>query len=164
MTFLRFIALLALAVWIGGLVTLGGITASSIFTTLEAHDPVAGRELAAVVFGDVFERFQYVGWACGIALLTSLGFRAALGPRPRRFGLRMWLSAGMLAASVSSVLFIAPRIERIRSSTTGPVASLPQDDPDRVAFGRWHGLSTGLMALTIVAGIGLIWTESRDAH
>jgi hypothetical protein len=163
MVFLRFVAVLALGFWVGGLTALGA-TASTLFEVIETRLPAGGRELSGVVFGTMFERFQRWSWVAGLLVLVSLGIRAALGPRPRRFGLRVWVGAGMLAASVSSVLFITPRIERLRAGTNGPVASLPDDDPRRVAFGRWHALSTGLMALTIVAGIGLIWTETTDAH
>jgi hypothetical protein len=76
----------------------------------------------------------------------------------------MWVAAGMLSASLATVLLIAPRIERIRASVAGPVASLPASEPRRLTFGRLHALSTGLLALTLVAGVGLIWTEMDDRH
>jgi hypothetical protein len=164
MAFFRFTGLLALALWTGGLATLGAMTAPVLFEVLGAHDPASGRELAGVVFGSVFERFQRASWIAGAVLLLSLGGQAALGPRPRRFGLRMWVAAGMLAASVSSVLFVTPRIERLRSSTSNSMASLRENDPVRVEFGRWHAVSTGLVALTLAAGVGLLWMESTDRH
>jgi hypothetical protein len=161
---LRFLGLLALSLWVGGLVALGVIGASTLFAVLQAHDPVAGRELAGAAFGAILQRFQYASWGAGTVLLGSLGLRAALGPRPRWFGARAWISAGMLAASVTTALLITPRIERIRAGVNGSVASLPDQDPRKAEFGRWHGLSTGLMVLTIVAGIGLIWVEMKDGH
>jgi hypothetical protein len=164
MSFLRFLAFLALGFWIGGLVALGGIAASTLFAVLTAHDPVAGRELAGLAFGAIFQRFQYAAWVAGGVMLISLGFRRALGPRPRWFGLRMWIVVGMLVASVGTVLLITPRIESIRTSVSGPVANLPDQDPRKIAFGRWHGLSSGLMLMTIVVGVGLFWTEIQDAH
>jgi hypothetical protein len=164
MAFLRFTALLALAFWIGGLSAIGGLTATALFEVLEARDPAGGREMAAVAFAEVFGRFQQAAWVAGAVVIASLVARAALGPRPKRFGLRVWVSAGMLAASVSSVLVVAPAIERARAAIAGPVASLAADDPQRVAFGRWHALSAGLMALTIAAGAGLIWSESTDRY
>ena len=164
MAFFRFTGLLALALWTGGLATLGAMTAPALFEVLGAHDPASGRELAGAVFGSVFERFQRASWIAGAVLLLSLGGQAALGPRPRRFGLRMWVAAGMLAASVSTVLFVTPRIERLRSSTSNSIASLPENDPVRVEFGRWHAVSTGLVALTLAAGVGLLWMEATDRH
>ncbi len=164
MTFLRFVALLGLAVWIGGLVTLGVVTAPVLFEMLAARDVVAGRETAGLLFGAVFGKFQVLSWAMGGVLLTSLGLRAALGPRPQRMALRIWTVLGMLAMSVVTTAAIIPRIDAIRATTSGPVAALAATDPVRVAFGRLHGLSNGLMLLTVIGGLGLIWVEMRDQH
>ena len=181
MAFFRFVGVLALALWIGGLATLAGLAAPVLFDVLTARgynvteargeDLAAviagdanGRELAGAVFGELFERFQYASWIAGAILLLSLGGRAALGPRPRRFGIRMWVAAGMLAASVTSVLYVTPRVERLRAGASGSLASLPDDDPTRVEFSRWHAASTSLMALTLAAGVGLLWMEATDRH
>lgn len=162
MSFLRWLALVALAFWIGGLVVLGAVAAPLLFAVLQQHDPVGGRELAAATFGVIFERFQLFAGLAGIFLLISIGFRAALGPRPRRFGVRMWVAALMLAGCLFTVLVITPRVRAIAASVSGPVASLPSDDARRLAFGRWHGVSSGLMLVTIVAGVALLWAETRD--
>jgi len=162
MSFLRWLALVALTFWIGGLVVLGAIAAPLLFAALQQHDPVGGRELAAATFGLIFERFQLFAGLAGMFLLISIGFRAALGPRPRRFGVRMWVAALMLGGCLFTVLVITPRVRAISTSVSGAVANLPADDPRREAFGRWHGVSSGLMLLTVVAGLGLLWAETRD--
>ena len=164
MAFFRFVGLVALALWMGGLATLGALTAPALFDVLGAHDPTSGRELAGAVFGSLFDRFQRASWIAGVVVLLSLAGRAALGPRPRRVGIRMWIAAGMLTASVSSVLLITPRIERLRAGTSHSMASLPDDNPVRVEFGRLHALSTGLVVLTLAAGVGLLWMEATDRH
>jgi len=164
MSLLRFAAVAALAVWVGGLVALGAVGAPQIFATLQQHDPVAGRELAGEVFGAIFTRFQHVAWGLAVVVLGSLGARAALGPRPRRFGVRMWLTVSMLAFSLASALYIAPAIDQIRATTHGPVASLPDTSPARQQFSRLHGISNGLMLATIFAGAFLILIELRDQH
>jgi hypothetical protein len=164
MAFFRFVGLLALSLWMGGLATLGALTAPVLFDVLGARDPASGRELAGVVFGSLFEHFQRASWIAGAILLLSLGGRAALGPRPRHFGIRTWIAAVMLAASVTSVLYVTPRVERLRASASGSIASLPDDDPVRLDFGRWHAVSTGLMAFTLAAGVGLLWMEATDRH
>jgi hypothetical protein len=162
MTTLRFLSLVVLAVWIGGLAVLGGVVAPGIFAGLEAHDPVAGRELAGLLFGQLFDTFQVVSWVCGGLLLALLGARAALGPRPRRLSLRVWTVLVMLAISVGTSLMIVPRIDRLRASVPGPIASLAPDDPRRVQFGQLHGASNGLMLVTLLAGLALCWFEARD--
>src|SRR5579862_7797350 len=113
MSFLRYTALVALALWIGGLTALG-LAAPTIFGVLEAHDLMAGREMGGLIFGAVFARFLYASWGFGAILLLSLGLRAALGPRPRRFGIRMWIATSMLAMSVGTSWLIVPGIARIQ--------------------------------------------------
>jgi len=164
MSLLRFASVALLAVWIGGLAVLGAVGAPAIFSVLEAHDPVAGRTLAGAVFGEVFNRFQHLAWGIGVLLMALLGVRAALGPRPRPFALRMWTLVGMLAISLASALVIAPRIDHLRETTPGTIASLADTDSRKIAFGRLHGLTNGLMVLTLLAGTWLVWADLRDTH
>lgn len=159
---LRVVSLSLIAFWIGGIAVLGLVAAPAVFGTLEAHDPAAGRALAGLVFGDIFSRFQRLAWVLGGSLLALLGLRAALGPRPRRTALQIWLVGAMLAASAYSGLALAPRIDALRAETAQTMATLPDTDPRKVEFGRLHGLSNGLMALTLLAGLGIFWIESRD--
>ncbi|ODS53673.1 MAG: hypothetical protein ABS36_13695 [Acidobacteria bacterium SCN 69-37] len=164
MTLLRYAAFLGLAIWIGGLAVLAGIGAPTVFEALIARDPVAGRELAGLLFGTMLERFQYVAWGSAAVLFLSLGLRAAIGPRPRHTALRIWAVVLMLAISLVTVFVIIPAIDEIRGAIEGAVAALPAADPRRMAFGRWHGLSSGLMLLTIGLGLGLGWAEVHDPH
>lgn len=161
---LRWVSIVALATWVGGLVTLGAVVAPELFQLLARHDPAGGRELAAYLFGALLGSFQYVAWVAGGLLLASLALRAAIGPRPRRTALRVWTVAAMLTASVLLSLVIAPRIDAIRAETKGTIAARPADDPLRVQFGRLHGLSSGLMLATVLAGLGLLWAEMKDRH
>jgi hypothetical protein len=159
---LRVISLALVAIWIGGLAVLGIIAAPVVFDVLETHDPVAGRTLAGLLFGTIFERFQHRAGGRGGGLLALLGLRAALGPRPRRLAIQLWLVIAMLAASAYTGLIIGPRIDHLRDTTPVTMASLPDDDARRVEFGRLHGLSNGLMALTLMAGLSLFWIETRE--
>jgi uncharacterized membrane protein len=161
MVWLRYLGLIALVVWIGGLIGLG-IAAPQLFQMLEAHDPVAGRELAGAAFGAIFRHFQPIAWTCGAIIVGVLATRAALGPRPRHLGPRLWTTMGMLLFSIGTTVAIVPRIDRLRESTSGSIANLPADDPRRVEFGRLHGLSNGLMLLTVSAGLALLWFETTD--
>lgn len=162
MALLRILSVLVLALWVGGAAVLGGVAAPTIFSSIEAHDPETGRVLAGQVFGAVFARFQQLTWILGGLYVALMAARAALGPRPRRLAIRLWMIAAMLAASLSTGLVIAPRIDAIRSGTAGAVASLPDTDPRKAEFGRLHGLSNALMLFAIAGGIGLLWAETRD--
>lgn len=163
MAALRFVAVAALAVWVGGLVALAA-TAEQIFGVLQARDGIGGREAAGLVFGAVFGRFQIVSWVAGGLVIASLGARAALGPRPRRMAWRIWIVAAMVSLSLVTSFILMPRIDAARSAANGPVAALAADNPVRIEFGRLHAASSVLALVIVLAGLGLIWAEIRDQH
>jgi hypothetical protein len=164
MSFLRFAALLILAVWIGGLVALGAIAAPNIFRVLETLDPHGGRDAAGRVFGAVFDQFQRLSWVLGGVLTLLLITRKMLGPPPRLFSLRIVALSIMLTISVTTAIVISPRIVEIRDGSPGGVSALSSADPRKVEFGRLHGMSSGLMLVTLLAGVFLFWAETRDVH
>lgn len=164
MTLLRYAAFVGLAVWIGGLVGLAGVSAPTLFDVLPAADPSGGRALAGALFGTMFQRFQYVAWGAAAMLITSLSLRAALGPRPRRTAIRIWTVVVMVAISFAIVFLIIPHIDAIRLTVDGAVSALPPADPRRIELGRWHALSSGLTIVTLIAGLGLAWAEVKDQH
>jgi hypothetical protein len=164
MIVLRFASLVVLALWLGGLATLGALAAPAIFDDIQAQQGGEGQALAGRVFGAVLGRFQLVALVLGGLLMGLLGIRAALGPRPRRLAIRLWTIALMLALHLTSMLWVSPRIDEIREDVGGPIATLPDDDPRRADFGLLHGASTGLMLMTLAAGLGLLWAETRDVH
>jgi hypothetical protein len=100
----------------------------------------------------------------GALLIVFLSARAMLGPRPRRFALRLAIVGLMLAMSLAGGLLIAPRVEAIRDATPGPITALPDGNATKAEFGRLHGLSNVIAILTIVAGMGLMWFEAKDEH
>ena len=163
MSLLRFACLLALALWVGGLAVLGSVAAPTLFSVLEARDPSGGANLAALLFGAILRRFDVASWLLAGVLVVLLGIRAALGPRPRRLGVRLWTIAFMLAMSLTSAMVVSPRIDAIRAETGGSVRALPEGDARRISFGRLHGASTGLLLMTLIAGVGLMWVEMRDS-
>jgi uncharacterized protein DUF4149 len=162
MSLLRFASLLILALWVGGLAALGGVAAPALFDALGARDPAGGAGLAGWLFGTVFRRFQQVSWWLGGLLILLLGVRAALGPRPRRLAVRVWLVGIMLAMSLATAFVVAPRIEAIRAEANGAVHALPDSDARKAEFGRLHGASSVLMLMTLGLGAVLIWAEMRD--
>ena len=159
---LRFAGLLALAVWVGGLVALGAIAAPAIFDAVTLRQIADGRALSGAIFGEILRRFHLVAYACAAAVIGSLIIRAVLGPRPRRFAVRLAIAAVMLAATAYSGLIVSPRIERLRTDIGVSPSSLAESDPRRAAFGQLHGLSTALQFVPLVGGLLLLHFEARE--
>lgn len=161
MVALRYAYLLALVIWLGGLIALGGIAAPAIFAALTGAHGAGGREMAGLAFGAVLRRFHLVAYLCAALMIVSLGGMAALGPRPSRFALRLVIVLLMGGLMLYSGFMVSPKVEHLRSTITGPVGALPATDPRRAEFGRLHGLSTILLGATAAAGMMLLFLEAR---
>lgn len=159
---LRYAALLALVVWIGGLIALGAIAAPATFDTVAARQLADGRLIAGAVVGETLRRFHHVAYLCGAVVLLSLASRRILGPRPRYAGIRVALSVIMLAATAYSGIVVANRIQAMQQEMGAAPSSLPETDPRRAEFGRLHATSTSLLLVPVIGGLALIWWELRD--
>jgi hypothetical protein len=158
---LRYVALLVLVVWVGGLVALGGIAAPATFAVLGAQQIADGRLLAGATFGEMLRRFTLVTCAAGIILLGTLVVRAILGPRPRRFAWRAAVATLMLATTAYAGIVVAGRIREVQRTMNVAPSSLPESDPRRIEFGRLHGLSTSLQLVPLLGGLALIYWELK---
>lgn len=159
---LRYAYVLALVVWLGGMVVLGAIVAPTTFQVLQTSAPEIGRALAGDVFGSMLARFHYVAYAAGATLLVTLALMAILGPRPRAFAVRLALVTAMLLVAVYSGVVILGAIDAIQLEVGGLPSILPAGDARRVRFDELHQLSTRLMMANIVGGLALLYWEARD--
>src|SRR4030067_755020 len=92
-TVLRFLHLLSLAVWLGGMVFLVVIGAPSIFKVLP-------RESAGDVLGDIFPKYWIMGYICGgtsLATIILLSFKERLYP---------WGKIGLLVLMTALTLYL----------------------------------------------------------
>ena len=161
MVALRYAYLLALVVWVGGLLALGGIAAPAISASLTDAHGMAGRELAGLAFGAVLRRFHVAAYVSAGVMVLSLMGMAALGPRPSRFAVRLAIVVAMGALTLYSGLAVSGRVERLRREIGGPVAALPESDARRAELGRLHGISTSLLGITVAGGLALLYLEAR---
>ena len=162
MRVLRFVALVALGIWVGGMVTLGALVAPVAFATVETGRIEGGRALVGVLFGAFLHRFQWVALAAAAAVFASLAGRRLIGPRPVHFGARVVLLATMLAATLYSGFVLTGQVERIQREVGVPSLTLPDGDPVRAEFNRLHGLSIALMGFNVVGGLVLLGWEATE--
>jgi|SRR5215218_235323 len=158
---LRYAAVLALALWTGGLVVVGALAAPSIFEVLSARG-AAGRMLAGAVVGDMLARFSLLTYACAAVVLVSLAVRGILGPRPRRFAIRVAGLAVMMAAAVYAGVVLAPRIAAAQQAIGASPSTLAETDPRRIEFARLHGTSVSIQLVPLLGGLALLFWELKD--
>jgi len=159
---LRYVYVLTLVIWLGGMVTLGAIVAPTIFQVLQANEPVGGRELAGEVFGTILTRFHYVAYGAGVVLLLTLFAMRLLGPRPRAFGVRAAIVAAMLVTALYSGFIVLQQIDAVQQEAGGLPSKLPPDDVRRLRFDELHVRSTRLLLLTMTGALVLLYWEARE--
>lgn len=159
---LRYLYVLALVTWLGGMLVLGALVAPTTFQVLGMAEGAEGRELAGAVFGAILGRFHYVAYGSGAVLLLSLAAIAVLGPRPKQYALRSAIIAAMLGISLYSGLTVLSTIDDIQRDAGGSVSRLPANDARRIRFDELHLLSTRLMMLNMAGAMILLYWETRE--
>src|SRR5918996_3280417 len=117
---LRFIYLLSVALWIGGMAFFSFLAAPSIFKVLP-------REEAGRMVSDIFPKYYWQGIICGaIALVTSV----VLGMRERwniLLIVRTIMIGVMVVGVLYSVVILQPKIHTVRAQITAFEALSPTD-------------------------------------
>ena len=153
----QFLLLLALSLWVGGMVFFSAGVAPGIFKAMDR--PAAGKLLA-----ELFPTYYRSGAVCGaIALLVVLLlFVFDSGSRLLRF-VQMVLVLLMLAATLYAGWMLEPRIHDLRTQRTAASLSAQRDAAER-SFQKLHWRSVqvnaGVMALGI-AGLGTLAVRKK---
>ena len=162
MFLLRYLYVVALVLWVGGLVVAGALVAPSVFGVLQAWNQSQGRVLAGQVFGEVLLRLTWLSYAMGGVMFITLTLHRLLGARPLKYGIRVGIMAMMLVMMMITGFYLIPEVDAIQAEVSGPVSELPDTDPRRVEFNRLHGLSNILFSITAIGGLALCWWEARE--
>ena len=162
MILLRYLYVVALVLWVGGLISAGALVAPSVFGVLQAWNASEGRVLAGQVFGEVLLRLTWLSYAMGVVMIVTLTLHRLLGARPLKYGVRVGIMGVMLAMMLAMGFYIIPQVNAIQAQVSGPVSALAETDARRVEFDKLHGLSNILFSITAIGGLALCWWESRE--
>ena len=159
---MRYLYVVALVLWVGGLVAAGLLVAPAVFGVLQAWNATEGRVLAGQVFGEVLLRLTWLSYATGAVMFITLTLHRLLGARPLKYGVRVGIMALMMLMMFAIGFYILPQINSIQSGVSGPVNALLETDARRVEFDRLHGLSNILFSITALGGLALCFWEARE--
>ena len=162
MVLLRYLYVVALVLWVGGLITAGALVAPSVFGVLQAWNESQGRVLAGQVFGEVLLRLTWLSYAMGGVMFITLTLHRLLGARPVKYGIRVGIMGLMLLMMMITGFILIPQVDVIQAEVQGPMAALPDTDPRRMEFNRLHGISNILFSITAIGGLALCWWEARE--
>jgi hypothetical protein len=143
------LALLLLALWLGGATVVATAVAPAAFAVLPT------RALAGALVGRVLPSVFYAGIVLG-AIAGVLAWTDRATPHATA---RAIASFGTVVACAIAQWVIAPRIARLRETIGPSVEALATTDPLRIEFGRLHGLSVLAMGIgMLTAGVAIVLT------
>ena len=151
MSFLRFLMLLSLVVWIGGLIFFAFVLAPTAFQVLP------NTHLAGNVVGRALGKLHWIAIVSGIVfLLSSLLYSRVTDGTAHVFAMRHILICLMLALTLISQFWIIPRMDTLRAQV-GDFAAVPLTDPARVQFDALHVWSTRVESAVLLVGLVVIY-------
>ena len=147
MSFLRFLMLLSLVVWVGGLMFFAFVLAPTAFQVLP------NTHLAGNVVGRALGKLHWLAIVSGIIfLIASLLYSRVAQGSAHVLTVRHVLIIVMLALTVFSQYWIIPRMDKLRASVSD-FAAIPLSDPARVQFDALHVWSTRVEGAVLLLGL-----------
>lgn len=143
--------LLALVIWIGGIIFFAFVLAPTLFGVLPT------TKLAGDVVNATLTKLHWMGLISGVVfLISSLFYNWQKHVQLRPFALSHVFVVLMLAFTIISQFGITPRMRELRSSP-----SLMESSDGRVEFDRLHAWSTRLEGGVLLLGIGVAALTAR---
>jgi len=155
MSFLRYLMLLSLIVWLGGLIFFP-VVAHAAFST------IPNRHLAGTVVGRSLGTLHWMGIISGIVfLISSILYSRLTKGTAHVFAARHVLICLMLALTLISQFGIIPRMDTLRASI-GEIDSVPPDNPARMQFDVLHVWSTRVESGVFLLGLVVVYLTAAS--
>ncbi len=151
MSFLRYLMLLSLVFWIGGLIFFAFVLAPTAFQVLP------NTHLAGNVVGRALGKLHWIAIISGVVfLLSSLLYSRLTSGTAHVFAIRHVLIGLMLALTLFSQFWIIPKMDALRASV-GDFASVALTNPARVQFDALHVWSTRVEGAVLLFGLVVVY-------
>jgi len=140
------VAVVALALWVGGLVALGACAAPIVFHVVPA--PLSGDAMGAV-----FRRFDAIAISCAVVVLGSEAVRLRVAPVPASIAERTRTALAVIAAAagIYGGTRLSPAIVALHAA--GAVRGFGVDGAE---LERLHGLAEAVAKVEVSAGLLLL--------
>jgi len=157
MSFIRFLMLLSLVVWIGGLIFFAFVMAPALFNP--AILPT--RQLAGNVVSRTLGTLHGMAICCGLVFaITSMIDSHVTNGTAEAFAARHLLIYLMIILTLVSMFGVAARMEDLKRQMV-VIDNVPHDDPRRVEFNQLHAWSTRLEGTVLILGLALLFLTAR---
>jgi uncharacterized membrane protein len=157
MSFLRFLMLLSLVVWLGGLIFLAFVLAPTAFSP----GLLPTRHMAGSIVGRSLDLLHYMAIASGIVfLIASMLYSRMTVGTATPLAARHLLIVLMLLLTVISQFAISPKMYAIRAEV-GVIDNVPPDNPLRMEFNRLHMWSEKFEEAVLLLGLVALYTTAQ---
>lgn len=149
--------LLALVVWLGGLIFFSFVVAPTVF----APGILPSRDLAGNVVNRSLGILHIMGIICGVLfVIVSLAYGRLVEHSARPFSAIHLLVYLMIILTVVAQFGVAPKMAALRADI-GVIDNIPQSDARRVEFNALHRWSTRLGGSILFLGLGVLFLTAR---
>ncbi len=149
MNFLKFLMLLTLSLWLGGIIFFTAVEAPAILN----HVP--DRALGGAIINQSLGKLHWLGIVCGLVFLLASLLRSYAATRETRLlTLPHFTVIVMLACTAVSQRFILPAIAQLRATQSDPVVA--------VQFRHLHNWSVGLESTVLLLGLLLLYSQASN--
>ncbi|MGA8298425.1 MAG: DUF4149 domain-containing protein [Terriglobales bacterium] len=158
MSFLRFLMLLALVIWIGGIIFLAFVEAPTAFSP----GLLPTRHMAGSIVGHSLDLLHKMGIISGIVfLVASMAYCRMTAGRARPLALRHLLIVLMLILTSISQFAISPKMHALRAQAV-VIDNLALNDPVRAEFDRLHVWSEDFESAVLLLGLIAIFRTAQE--
>jgi len=157
MSFIRYLMLLSLVIWIGGLIFFAFVMAPALFNP----SILPTRQLAGNVVSRTLGVLHWMGIGCGVVFaITSMIDARAVNGAAEPFAARNLLIYAMIILTLISIFGVAARMEDLKRQMV-VIDNVPHDDARRVEFNRLHVWSTRIEGTVLVLGLAVLYLTAR---
>lgn len=156
--FLRFLQLLSMTIWVGGLIFFAFVLAPTAFHVLPSiHE-------AGLVVGSSLKVFDWISLACGAVFFaaTAAMFRAAPMRIRGRYELQFLLALVMFLGTSYLTWNIVPAMDNDQRLAGGDVNAVEPTNPARLHFEKFHLRSERTAGTILFLGLGVLFLMSRE--
>ncbi len=156
--FHRFLQLLAMTTWVGGLIFFAFVLAPTAFHVLPSQHE------AGLVVGGSLHTFDYVAMGAGAIFLLATGLLFQEAPKriQGRYEIEFLLALVMVLGTAYIHYNILPAMEADRASAGGDINSVPADNPARAHFDKLHARSEHVESGVLLIGLAVLFLMSRE--
>jgi hypothetical protein len=158
---LRYLMLLAMVVWLGGIIFFGAVMAPVLFSVLP------NTELAGNVVAPSLKILHAIGLTAGLIFLANFFLTPRHVPTNRFTRLVPIFVLLMLALTAISQFYVIPKMDKLRPQLAGNTYITPSDrEAARQEFDGLHHWSTRIESVVLVLGLVALFyfTDPDFAH